>query len=279
MSAIDRVDKIFNDADDERGKPQGQNPWSLQFMMIALLLVTGYFSWDYLWGMMRDKQLGMIVAAAGLAAFDLGALLWSRVWKANASNESQDTIARNMFIVDVIGMLLTTLGDSVPRELLPKILSDATPIIIGVVIVLNVVAKLEYDHQADSVRRARAWRKRQAQIARTEMEAELELEMQRKALEARHKALEQQELLAAQEQALAQAELRLQATRQGTARARVTGEHIEMGKRAVQSSVVSGFQKWAHEVAGKFRGGNGHYAMSVGDGEDKDEPGDESPNA
>lgn len=241
---LERINRIFAGDPNDKGKPKGKGSWSLQFMTVALLIVTGYFTWDYLYNAMRDKQFGMIVAVAGLAAFDLGALLWSNVWKSNSSNGDQDAIARALFIVDVVGMLLTTLGSSVPAEQMPQIIHDLTPFVIGSIIVINVVAKFEYDNRSDAVEHAREFRKRNAQISKMAMQSDLELEMQEAELNARRKALEQQELLAAQEQEIAQAELRLQSTHQGLARARVTGEHIEHGKQAVQSNAIQRFGKW-----------------------------------
>ena len=263
MDRLDRISKIFEGDANDKGKPRGKSSWSLQFMTIALLIVTGYFTWDYLYNAMHDKQFGMIVAVAGLAAFDLGALLWSNVWKSNASNSDQDAIARTLFVVDVVGMLLTTLGSSVPADQLPAILRELTPLVIGVIIVLNVVGKFEYDNRSDAVTHAREFRKRNAEITKSEMLAQLELDMQQSGLNARRKALEQQELLAAQEQEIAQSELRLQATQQGLARARVTGEHIEQGKRAVQGNAIEKFGSWIGEVMPKTPAAEPVKAMAV----------------
>lgn len=247
-SALDRIENILHDDGDAQAKPKTRPNWRLQGMTLALMLVTGYFTWEFLWNTIADKQFGQIIALGGLAAFDLGALLWAGVWKEHSSNESQDGIARALFFIDVSGMLLTTLAGVVGTKDLPAIVSTMTPVILAVIIVVNVVAKFEYDNQSDGVKLAREYRKQAAINKMSQQKAQQALDFEAQALDIEEQALNQAQILATRKAVVAQLKLQVSAMEHGVAEASASGEHINEARQAAGNNLRAKLSSWTHKT-------------------------------
>ncbi|MDE3089638.1 MAG: hypothetical protein KGJ80_09705 [Chloroflexota bacterium] len=248
----------------ERKKQTGGAPWSLTAMTVGLFLITGWRTADFIYRSLPKETFFVIVAAAGVLAFDAGAILWSMAWKNNASNDEQDRVAKVMFVLDVVGMLITSIADTqlyFSGAELPEEFKTAALWGIPAIIVINVVAGVVYDMTSDRVKLARD--KRHAA-------AILDFEREQSEQEASVLDLREQNLIRAEK--LAEQRLRLQATEQGLQKAENQGDHVRQAAENVASRVKEHFR--THP---QMQNGNGHLQHTLNESVEAVEP--KHPNA
>jgi hypothetical protein len=76
----------------------------------VLLIYTGWRSYDFL---TTSVPVGFeLLALVGLWGLDIGAVAWSLVWIFGSSTKYQDWTSMFFFVFDLLGVILTSLTDS-----------------------------------------------------------------------------------------------------------------------------------------------------------------------
>jgi len=227
------------------------NGWGLTALTIGLFLVTGYRTAHYIWGTLPPEW--WFIAIAGVFAFDGGALLWARAWEGNATNKDQDAIASAMFVLDVVGMFLTSLADSVDPKILPSQVTQGVMIAVPSIIVINVIAGFVYSMVSDATQLARAQRAANAELARAQREAENQIKIAQATIAYQQDWLDKQEALLVQQEKIAEQTMRLEATKRGLEKAAHQGDHITDAAESIAQRTREHFTRTMHG------NGNGHW--------------------
>ena len=218
----------------ERKLSQGNLPeWGLGAMAVLLLVVTGYRSWHFLTTSLPHEY--QIIAYAGLFGLDIGALIWAYAWMRAATNTKQDEIALVMFVVDVLGMLATSLADTLLYQQgvqveMPEAFKIAALWGVPIIIASNAVAAVLYHMASESTALHRRMRRDQAEL--NALRAEIEREQA---------YLDQRELMLAQKEKLAAQRLRMVATERGLAQAEQRGSHVDEAAETIAERVRRAF--------------------------------------
>ena len=166
----------------------------------VLLIYTAWRSYDFLTTTVPDGF--QFLALVGLWGLDIGAIGWSVVWIFGSTTKYQDWTAITFFVVDLSGVVLTSLTDSLmysKEGAMSDALSGIAMVIIPLVIVANVIAGFIYHMASPATKVRRANRKADAEHNRkmgdlTQMERDLTYAEQY--LLARQEQLEKSQLLA-----------------------------------------------------------------------------------
>jgi hypothetical protein len=167
----------------------------------VLLVYTAWRSYDFLTTTVPDGF--QFLALVGLWGLDIGAIGWSVVWIFGSTTKYQDWTAITFFVVDLSGVVLTSLTDSLmyskEETAVSGTLSGIAMFIIPLVIVANVIAGFIYHMVSPATKTRRANRKADAEHNRkmgdlTQMERDLSYAEQY--LLARQDQLEKSQLLA-----------------------------------------------------------------------------------
>jgi len=166
----------------------------------VLLVYTAWRSYDFLTTTVPAGW--QFLALIGLWGLDIGAVGWSLVWIFGSTTKYQDWTAITFFVVDLSGVVLTSLTDSLmysKEGAMSDALSGIAMVIIPLVIVANVIAGFIYHMASPATKARRANRKADAEHNRkmgdlTQMERDLTYAEQY--LLARQEQLEKSQLLA-----------------------------------------------------------------------------------
>jgi hypothetical protein len=166
----------------------------------VLLIYTAWRSYDFLTTTVPAGW--QFLALIGLWGLDIGAVGWSLVWIFGSTTKYQDWTAITFFVVDLSGVVLTSLTDSLmysKEGAMSDALSGIAMVIIPLVIVANVIAGFIYHMASPATKARRANRKADAEHNRkmgdlTQMERDLTYAEQY--LLARQEQLEKSQLLA-----------------------------------------------------------------------------------
>jgi hypothetical protein len=220
--------------DTGRKNGRGNLPeWGLIAMAVALFLVTGYRSWHFLTTSLPDEY--QIIAYAGLFGLDVGAIIWALLWMRASTSTAQDEIALGMFVVDVIGMLFTSITDALlyqqgVRVEMPQALKTAALYGVPTIVAANAVAGVLYHMASESTALRRKARRDEA-----------ELEAMRAAIRQERAYLDQLELLLMEKEKLAAQGLRARAIERGLAMADRAGTHVDDAAISIASRVQRTF--------------------------------------
>ena len=134
----------------------------------VLFIYTGWRSYHFLSGSMPD---GMeIMGLVGLWGLDIGVVVWSLVWIFGSAEKYQDWTAMAFFLIDLIGVVLTTLTDSLtfssPDGTMTATLQGIAAPAIPLIVVANVIAGFIYHMTSPRVRLQRERRKTEAEYRR-----------------------------------------------------------------------------------------------------------------
>lgn len=210
-----------------------------------LLIYTAWRSYDLLSGTVPE---GMeIMAIVGLIGLDIGAVLWSLVWIFGSATKYQDWIAMTFFIIDITGVILTSLTDSLlygdSEGVMYTMLEPVAMVLIPMIILGNVVAGFIYHMTGPGTRSRRANRKIQEQEARLSEK----ISQNRMLLRHAQNALLQRQQEVQQGQILAQIKIKIDALERGANRVLTGGAHVSeaMGQlgmsQATDGSGMAGF--------------------------------------
>jgi hypothetical protein len=107
----------------------------------VLLIYTAWRSYDFLTTTIPSGF--QLLALAGLVGLDIGAVGWSLAWIIGATSQYQDWAAMSFFIIDLLGVILTSLTDSLmygaKGGAMTTMLAGIAVVMIPLVVVGNVV--------------------------------------------------------------------------------------------------------------------------------------------
>lgn len=130
----------------------------------VLLIYTAWRSYDFLSTTVPSgfEILGLI----GLWGLDIGAIAWSLVWIFGSSTKYQDWTSMSFFIIDLVGVILTSITDSLmygaQDGAMTLVLSGIATVAIPLVVVSNVVAGFIYHMTSPATKARRDERKADA---------------------------------------------------------------------------------------------------------------------
>ncbi|MCJ7435296.1 MAG: hypothetical protein MUO77_17590, partial [Anaerolineales bacterium] len=130
----------------------------------VLLIYTAWRSYDFL---ATTVPTGFqILAVVGLWGLDIGAVAWSLVWIFGSSTKYQDWTSMAFFIIDLVGVVLTSVTDSLmygeKDGAMTHTLEGIAIVVIPLVVVSNVVAGFIYHMTSPATKARREERKANA---------------------------------------------------------------------------------------------------------------------
>ena len=160
----------------------------------VLLIYTGWRSYDFLSTTVPSGF--QILALIGLWGLDIGAVAWSLVWIFGSSEKYQDWASMTFFIVDLTGVVLTSLTDSLmygaKNGQMTNTLSGIAVFVVPLIVVTNVVAGFIYHMTSPQTKARRKKRKSDAEHNRRMQEV---ADMERDLLYAEEYLLKRQDTL------------------------------------------------------------------------------------
>jgi hypothetical protein len=131
----------------------------------VLLIYTAWRSYDFL---TTTVPTGFeILGLVGLWGLDIGAVAWSLVWIFGSSSKYQDWTSMTFFIIDLVGVILTSITDSMmygaKGGAMTGVLSGVATVAIPLVVVSNVVAGFIYHMTSPETKARREERKADAE--------------------------------------------------------------------------------------------------------------------
>ena len=143
--------------------PLGFGDLVVLLLNAVLLVYTGWRSFDFLSTTVPTGY--QILALVGLWGLDIGALAWSLVWIFGSSETYQDWVSMAFFIVDLTGVVLTSLTDSLmygKGGAMANTFSGIATVVIPLIVVGNVVSGFTYHFVSPETKARRAARKANA---------------------------------------------------------------------------------------------------------------------
>ena len=135
---------------------------------LVLLIYTGWRSYDFLSTTVPSGF--QILALVGLWGLDIGAVAWSLVWVFGSTEKYQDWTSLGFFIIDLLGVVTTSLTDSLmygdKGGTVTSALTGIAVVVIPLVVVGNVVAGFVYHLTSPATRARREARKELARHRR-----------------------------------------------------------------------------------------------------------------
>lgn len=137
----------------------------------VLFIYTAWRSYHFLSSSVPDDMA--IMAMIGLWGLDIGMIIWSLVWIFGSTEKYQDWTAMAFFLIDLAGVVLTSLTDSLlfsdPDGSMTAMLQGIAAPAIPLIVVANVIAGFIY-HMTSPQTRARRDARRAAAEYRRKME-------------------------------------------------------------------------------------------------------------
>ena len=132
---------------------------------LVLLLYTGWRSFDFLSTTVPDGW--QVLALVGLWGLDIGAIAWSLVWIFGSTGKFQNWVSMAFFVIDLVGVALTSLTDSLMYSrgegAMSQALGGVTAVAVPLVLFGNVVAGFIYHMTSPETKRRRKQRAMQAE--------------------------------------------------------------------------------------------------------------------
>lgn len=131
----------------------------------VLFIYTAWRSYHFMTDSVPDGL--QFLALIGLWGLDIGAVAWSLVWIFGSTEKYQDWVSMSFFVIDLVGVVLTSLTDSLmsssPNGAMTGFLNGIAIIVIPLIVVANVVAGFIYHMTSPQTKARRADRKAQAE--------------------------------------------------------------------------------------------------------------------
>jgi hypothetical protein len=128
---------------------------------IVLLVYTGWRSYDFLTTSVPEGY--ELLALVGLWGLDIGAVAWSLVWIFGSATKYQDWTSMFFFVFDLVGVILTSLTDSLmygqADSAMSTMLSGIAIVVVPLIVVANAVAGFIYHMTSPQTKQRRAKRR------------------------------------------------------------------------------------------------------------------------
>lgn len=150
------------------------NGTDLMIVVITLILFgfTCFRSFRFLQATFSGEDTtGMftIMSIVGLVGLDIATIAWALVWMFGSTTKWQDVVAMVMFVVSIIGMVLTSMTDTLRGEgSVPEVLLIAAFYGVPAIILANVVAAILYHMISPQVTLGRKERRLKADMLETQ---------------------------------------------------------------------------------------------------------------
>lgn len=204
---------------------------------IFLFGYTAYRSWRFLNGTFAGTDTTgeyAIAAIIALVGLDVAAVAWSIVWMFGSTTKWQDVVSLVMFVVSIIGMVLTSMTDTLSGEgTVPDSLRIAAYYGVPAIILMNVAAGITYHMISPQVTLGRKERRMQADILETQRLGEIAQKDTAMKLELAEAQAKQNDELIARQQRLAQQKMTLDGIRLGINRAMADDDALKQKGQSV----------------------------------------------
>ena len=167
---------------------------------LVLLVYTGFRSYDFLTTTVPDGW--QTLALIGLWGLDIGAVFWSLTWIFGSTGKFQNWVSVTMFLIDLSGVGLTGLTDSLmygDKGAMVDALGGITRIAVPIVMFLNVLAGFIYHMTSPQTKDRRKKRELEAEHSnrmRQVREAQMKLTFTQAQLLARQETVELAQVMA-----------------------------------------------------------------------------------
>jgi hypothetical protein len=160
----------------------------------VLLIYTAWRSYDFLTTTIPSGF--QMLAIVGLWGLDIGAVGWSLVWIFGSTSQYQDWSAMSFFVIDLLGVILTSLTDSLmygaKGGTMTTMLTGVAIVVIPLVVVGNILGGFIYHMTSPETKARREERKAKAEHKRKMLEVSV---MERDLIYAENYLLAKQETL------------------------------------------------------------------------------------
>lgn len=227
--------RVFNAQTDHGGMKLGDV--IVLILDTVLLIYSAYWSWHFMQAPLPDAD--KMVALVGLWGLDVGAVFWSLTWIFGSTTTAQDAVSLSMFVIDLIGMTITSLVGSL--GLTSAVGSaDVSRWAVGIIIMLNIVMGFIYHMTSPQTAAGRKRRKTIEEIAKDERKAALDIERERLQLESTERMLAQRQSLIERQREATRQTLELDGIRAGLDAAlknsqKLTGSIADKERTAVEA--------------------------------------------
>lgn len=179
-----------------------------------------------------------IMSIVGLVGLDVAVIVWAVVWMFGSTSTWQDMVALVMFVVSIIGMVLTSMTDTLRGEnTVPDVLLVSAFYGVPAILLLNVVAFIGYHMISPQVALKRKERRMKADSLETQRLGELAQQDTAMKLEIAEKQARQNDELIARQQRLAEQKIKLDAIKLGIKRAMSDDETLKTRGAAVEQEI------------------------------------------
>lgn len=175
-----------------------------------------------------------IAAIIALVGLDIAAVAWSLVWMFGSTTKWQDIVSLIMFIVSIIGMVLTSMTDTLTGEgSVPEALRFAAFYGVPAIILLNVAAGITYHMISPQVSLGRKERRLRADMRETQQLGKLAQADTAMRLTLAEEQAKQNDELMRRQKILAHQQIVLDGERLGIARAMSDDEPVRQRGESV----------------------------------------------
>jgi hypothetical protein len=233
------------------------NGADLLIVVINLLLFayTAYRSWRFLNGTFAGTDTTgefTIMAIIGLVGLDIAAVAWSIVWMFGSTTKWQDTVSLVMFVVSVIGMILTSMVDTLNGEgTTPEVLKIAAFYGVPAIILMNVTAGIVYHMISPQVSLSRKERRMRSEITETQRLGEIAQRDTAMKLDLAEKQMQQNDALIERQQRLAQQKMILDGVQLGISQAMSDDTTVKRKGERVRAEITRGVEPPAPQSQSK----------------------------
>lgn len=207
-----------NQGKTDHGKFNGAD---LLIIILDLILLgyTCYRSWRFLQGTFAGNDTTgeyTIAAIIALVGLDIAAVVWSLVWMFGSTTKWQNVVSLTMFVVSLIGMVLTSMVDTLTGEgNVPAVLKQSAYYGVPAIILLNVSIGVVYHMISPQISLGRKKRQMEANIHEQQALGELAQRENAMKLELAQSLVRQQDALLEQQQRLAEQKMLIDANNLG----------------------------------------------------------------
>lgn len=227
---------------DKDTKPS--HPWSLTLLGLGLLGFTIWRSWDFLSNTMPSDWT--IISVMGLFGLDIGAVIWDNVYANHATNDRQESLASGLFLLDLSGMIVTAVVDSLLYSkgvVMPDILKTVAFWVVPLIVVINVAGYFYYRRMDERAEGERQNRKSKTLALVQHYQALDDLEADKRELDLMSTRQTEREKYLLRKQQLAEQDMRLQAMEHAMESASSRGTHVEEASEQLEKDTVGKFRE------------------------------------
>lgn len=181
-----------------------------------------------------------VAAIVALVGLDIAAVAWSLVWMFGSTTKWQDVVSLLMFVVSIIGMVLTSMTDTLSGEgAVPEALKFSAYYGVPAIILLNVAAGITYHMISPQVALGRKERRLKADIRETQRLGEIAQKDTAMKLELAEKQMRQNDELIERQQRLAEQQIKIDGMNLGINQALSDDSNAKRHGAAVRRQIES----------------------------------------